>query len=418
MQKVPFFTSLKSASAGPELTAGTLIVMWAGLMFSKALVSIAVVAALIFWVLWRFQARDWRIRADFRILGILLAFLFWVTLSFFWSEAQAQSLKGIKKTAEHILIFLLVADVFQSQTSLRKWEKSFLIIALIVIFDGWFQYLTGKDLIRGFASQPSGSGVRLSACFNTYGLFAAYLISTLPLLAGLAMRFWKENNKKYTAAFTAAFFSSLPLLYLTRSRGAILAAVIGFFIFLLYRRYFIQFAAALLIAAAAVSVIPKNVIIHLDIERKEQSLVERWYLWDRALHVIKAKPLTGTGVNTYAVAHQKYDKTNNWRVKNYYAHNGYLQMAAEVGIPGLLLFLLFLLRWGGVLFANLSAWFKNPGQNQAIPVLAIGLGVLNFLVLALVDTVLHNPPSVKLFWYLSALALAYVPAKNKLDAGF
>lgn len=418
MQKISFFEKIKSASAGPDLAAAALIVMWAGLMFSKALVSIAVVAALIFWVLWRFQTRDWLIRADFKILGILLAFLFWTSLSFFWSEAPAQSIKGIKKVAEHILIFLLVADVFQSAPSLRRWEKSFLVIASIVVFDGWFQYLAGKDLIRGFASQPSGSGVRLSACFNTYGLFAAYLISTLPLLAGMALRYWKENKPKYAAFTAAAFAFSLPLLYLTRSRGAILASVIGFFIFLLYRRHFKQFGLALLIAAAALCVIPKNVIIHLDIERKEQSLVERWYLWDRALHVIKARPVTGTGINTYAVAHQKYDKTDNWRVKNYYAHNGYLQMAAEVGIPGLFLFLLFLFRWAGKILSGLSVKLRAQDPNRGISTLAIGLGILNFLILALVDTVLHNPPSVKLFWYLSALALAYLPPKNKLEAGF
>ena len=166
-------------------------------------------------------------------------------------------------------------------------------------------------------------------------------------------------------------------------------------------------------------------MIHLDIDSKEQSLVERLYLWDRAAHVIKARPWTGTGINTYAVAHQKYDKTQNWRVKNYYAHNGYLQMAAEIGIPGLFLFLLFLLNFFKISLKKIKDWLRSSKPEQGFPLLGICLGVLNFLILTLVDTILHNPPSIKLFWYLSALAFVYAPAKlakkqakNKLEAAF
>ncbi len=395
--------------------AFALITLWAALMFSKALMSIAVVAALILWVLWRFQKRSWRLHLDPQILGILITYLIWVSLSVFWSEARPQSFKGIQKIGEYILIFLLVSDVFLSSEAIKKWEKSFIVIALIVIADGWFQYKTGKDFIRRFALEHSGSGVRLSACFNTYGLFACYLISTLPLLAGLTLRFWREKNILYSALYGAAFTFSLPLLYLTRSRGAILAAVLGLLFFLIYRRYFIQFLAAVLIVIAAVFILPKNVVIHLDIESKEQSLVERFYLWDRAVHVIKARPWTGTGINTYAVAHQKYDETNNWRVKNYYAHNGYLQTGAEIGIPGLCLFLFFLFIFFKISLKNIRTWLLGPKPERGFPLLGICLGVLNFLILALVDTILHNPPSIKLFWYLSALAFAYAPPKNKLE---
>lgn len=411
MQKISF-AQIKTSAAGPVPTAISLIVLWAALMFSKALVSIALVAALVFWVLWRWQARDWRIASDPKLLGTLIAFMLWTCLSFFWSDEPKQSLKGISKMLQLGLIFLLVLDVFRA-TGVKRWERSFLFIAWAVLLNGWFQYFTGHDLVRGFPAQPSGSGVRLSSSFNTYGLFACYLISSLPVLAGLAWRSWKQNQNRLAAGFGAAFFLSLPLLYMTRSRGAILAAILGLLLFLIYRRYFLHFLAVILISVAAVFALPKNVVIHLDIDRKEQSLVERWYLWDRALHVIKAKPLTGTGINTYAAAHQKYDKTQNWRVKNYYAHNGYLQLAAETGIPGLVLFLLFLFQWARLGFKNLAAWAAAGRREGGFPLEGIVLGLLNFLILALVDTVFHNPPSIKLFWYFAALALAYAPSKNQ-----
>ncbi|MBI3313821.1 MAG: O-antigen ligase family protein [Candidatus Omnitrophica bacterium] len=152
--------------------------------------------------------------------------------------------------------------------------------------------------------------------------------------------------------------------------------------------------------------IPRSTLIHLDAEGKEQSLVERYYLWDRAISVIKARPLTGTGINTYTKVHPKYDRTQNWRVRNYYAHNGYLQLAAEIGVFGLLAFLIFL----GIFFiqglraGNFSDW---DGQLR----FGLLMGTLNFLIFVMADTVLHNPQPVMTFWFLLGLHRAYLTSK-------
>ena len=118
------------------------------------------------------------------------------------------------------------------------------------------------------------------------------------------------------------------------------------------------------------------------------------------VNVIKAKPITGTGINTYAETHEKYDKTQNWRVKRYYAHNGYLQLAAETGLVTLALFLAFLVCY----FANAIRRLKeNVNSSDNNLTTGIILGLVSFLILALVDTVFHNPQPIMLFWYLAGL---------------
>ncbi len=401
-----------------KLCLTALLVVWASFIFSKALTEVGVVTALISWILWHTSARSWKITADRKLLWMLASLMAWTLLTLFWSEAPKQSLRGLQKVGEQILIFLMVLDLFRDRESFSKWEKVFLIFAAIAAANAGFQYLTGKDLIRRFAMEQSGAGWRVNGSFKTYGLFANFLICTIPILTGFLLRLkYKKPDILRTAGVVLVFTASIALLYLTRSRGAMLAFLTGTLISLLYQRKFLLLIVGAAAITGIISIIPHHELIHLDIERKEQSIVERFYLWDRAVNVIKARPVTGTGINTYAVAHQKYDTTQNWRVRNYYAHNGYLQMAAETGIPGLALFLLFVFYCFLQTLKTLRRLIRAGDKDTVYLLGSITVGILNFLAMSLADTVLHNPPSVKLFWYLLGLQMALVESvKNRLEA--
>ncbi len=77
------------------------------------------------------------------------------------------------------------------------------------------------------------------------------------------------------------------------------------------------------------------------------SVTARLVLWDRALSMIKELPLTGTGIGTYYALSTRYhdQDVSSWnRLKNSHenAHNYYLQMASELGIPALMIFLMII----------------------------------------------------------------------------
>ncbi len=385
--------------------------LWPALTFSQALSEIFFVTALVSWIFWKFP--DFRLRISRTTLILLGALAAWTALTLLWTEAPKPSFKGCIRMFKHVLLFLILADVLPRASRLEKWEKVFLFTFLITALNGCAQKIIGFDLIRHIQPQDSGAGMRLSSSFKTYGLFASYLVISIPVIFGLLMSGRKFSRTWYFLLLLLPL--GLFLLFMTRSRGAALAFLTGVFFLLLVRRRFFWIVSGFIIMLVGLAALPRGMVIHLDAELKEQSIVERFYLWDRAAHVIKAKPFTGTGINTYAVTHQKYDKTQSWRVKNYYAHNGYLQTAAETGIPGLLIFLALLF---SILLQTrkVTGGVRSAAPDLAWKILGTGIAALNFLVFAMVDTVLHNPGAVLGFWYILGVHQAcLISSQNSLE---
>ncbi len=381
-----------------------LCAFWVTLTFSPALANISLVTALLGWGLWRFHERQ-SLSTIFPPTVMLPAFVFLglVIVSAIFSEYLPPSLRGLEKTGKQIAILVIVYDVFRDASFLKMFEKIALALAWVILIDALSQYIFGRDFIRGKVPEDSGAGVRLGASFGAYGKFAAFLVLTIPYIAALAYYFLKKNKDRSRGILSLLVtVGLLGALFLTRSRGAILAFSGALVFILLLRKKFLILGAFLIIGAVAVSLLPRNMVIHLDAERKEQSVVERLYLWDRALNVIKAKPLTGTGINTYAVAHQKYDTRKNWRVRDYYAHNGYLHLGAETGLPCLGAFLWLL---GACFYQGLKSMRADVPEFYLRMGLLMGLAA--FLLFSAVDTVMQSPQPIMTFWFLMGVMLAY-----------
>ncbi len=381
----------------------SLLALLAAFTFSTALIEIATVAALLVTVLLLvLEKRNPFTGLDRPALAALAVYTGIVLLSYTWSEFPKQSFRGIFKVLQQVALFILVARIPRDLKSWTLTEKVLLCSYGLVVADGLFQYVTGWDFVRHFRAVDASTGLRITSSFKSYGLLAAFLVLTVPVVLALAFNAVKKS--RYQILLFILAFEGLFCLYLTRSRGAWLGLLGGSFLtLLLYRKW--KIALALVLAAGiGCLMLPKNVLIHLDINRKEQSIVERFDLWQRAVNVIQAKPLTGTGINTYTKAHEKYDRQKSWRVKEYYAHNGYLQMGAEIGIPGLVSFLAFLVFLITGAFKK-SRDLSTPDRNLAAGLIA---SLLSFLVFAASDTLLHNPQSVLHFWFFAGLLAAAV----------
>ncbi len=379
---------------------GWSLAFFAGLAFSSALVEIAFVCLLGGWLFQRFQ-RPVSFRFDRNMFIALSAFVLLSVLSYFWSEFHRQSFRGIFKILRQFFLFWIFSETFRDKKHLHLFAQAAVVLVLLLGVDGMWQYVFGFDLFRQLPFEPASSGPRISASFKNYALLASFLVTFLPVLFFPAQA--KEKSRQ-TFLRSLAFVLGFLLLFWTRTRGA-WVAFLASLVFLLFLK---KKGRALLIlglmSAVLFTVLPRSMTMHLDTFGKEQSLVERYYLWDRAVQVIRARPWTGTGINTYAVAHQRYDWRQNWRVRNYYAHNGYLQMAAETGLPSLACFLTFLFFY----FWNALRWVQRETvlwKRQKLE--GILAGLFGFLTFASIDTVLHNDLAVMGFWFLAGWGIAY-----------
>jgi O-antigen ligase len=93
-----------------------------------------------------------------------------------------------------------------------------------------------------------------------------------------------------------------------------------------------------------------------------------------------------------------------------HAHNLYLQIAVEMGVFALLVFLVFIF-----LYAQFSFSFCKSAMNRSNKLICLGIfsGVLAILIQGMTDYIWYNYRIFLLFWMVVGLGIAHVyAAKN------
>jgi len=226
---------------------------------------------------------------------------------------------------------------------------------------------------------------------------------TVCLFIGLL--FSKAIKRKSEKAALALFsLTGIVCLFHTGSRACWLAFVAGIFFLGLLRKSKIIIGGLIITGIIAFFALPDYMLIHFDAYRKEQSISERFMLWERAADVIKAHPFLGVGINTYNKVHEKYDTKKDSRVKGYYAHNGYLQLGAEIGLFGLAAFVIFILLYFSKLIYRARDSIPDLLLKDSLK--GVLAGCFGFLCLVMVDTVFHSYQSSLLFWLFMGLGMS------------
>ncbi len=281
---------------------------------------------------------------------------------------------------------------------------------------GLVQYLRDATTVLGYPTPNIGT---VNATYFSHNHFAGFLILILPIAIGLFVGAINIEKKMFLFILIGVMGTALVLAL---SRGAFLGfavAMMGFLLFFILKRiregeriWKILLALTLvgIVIVAGIVYIGFSPIAHRtlvqsfipDAETIEKEI--RFPLWRSGLQLVKDFPIFGSGLGTFEFMIERYRPLELAQQQEaVYAHNDYLQLAIEMGIPAL-----FVVVWGLFRFVRtmLRAYFAHEDQLLSSIVLGGASSCIAIAVQSFFDFNLHIPANAVLCCVVLALTTA------------
>lgn len=314
----------------------------------------------------------------------------------------------------YILIYYLVINNLTSIHQLQRLIWSVMASAIVVTIYGFYQYVHGVD-ISAFqwvdGEQFPELKVRVFSTLQNPNLLAGFLVVIMSLAVGIGLHTENMQWKLLLFAFVAVLGICLVLTY---SRGAWLSivAVTAICGHLYNRKVLWVFLVIPLIALFCHDGVMERLMSIFNPTDTSSTL--RIALWESTIAMILDKPLLGIGWGSYWLVYPEYDFfLNNPATTIVHAHNMYLHIAAEIGIPGLIVFL-------SIIYGHTKKAIDVLAQTKNRWVAGVMLGVvaavLGLAVNGFTDYVMFNVQISMLFWLLNAVIIAVWDANCRYNS--
>jgi len=316
------------------------------------------------------------------------------------SQYPSESWRGFSRIPKYIFLFFSLQALFESDK--RRMSRFFWVIitvSAITFLNGIFQGIFGFDIFKHNTINKLESLRRIMVTFADPNDFGAYIISVLPLTFLFLNRGLSKSKR---TILLIVCLLGLYCLFRTSSRGAWLGFLAGISIyFFIYNK---KIAIIVPIAIVLLLMItPKGFDRVTGLFKQEKNSVwERKVLWNSALGMIKEDPVLGKGVNTFSRYFPKYKPADYPDLR--YAHNSYLQMASEIGILGLLVFLSIPLLILSKALRSIKQKITRGIDGQIL--LGLIAGYIGFSIHSFVDNNLFSLMLTTLFWIIGAYIIS------------
>jgi O-antigen ligase len=243
----------------------------------------------------------------------------------------------------YALAFLTIRDLSRRWTARRRWLAVIPLIAFAVL-----------EAVLGFWQNAGGE--EAEGTYVNRNHFAGLLEMVLPLALAYGFALLRKRRSNRIAAGRRVIQAAVVLIAAGAIFGGLLCSLskMGFVAGL----GGLSAMAALIaagrlhgwkrgVALAGVVALVLFLLVFLPSDElvarfggltaeRDAAAEGRWPIWRDTLHLIAAYPVFGSGLGTYATAFLKYQTSIVDRLFDF-AHNDYLQLAAELGIAGFLL---------------------------------------------------------------------------------
>ena len=377
-----------------------------------------------------------------RIEPIDITVMAFAVLLFFGGTVSLsdQSLKPALLMVCFIFAYFLTVGLMTTRAWLVRCSTACVLSATLISLYGIFMYFTGG----GYSSSAwldsemfSGIGGRAVATLENPNMLGEYLILILPIAVGMLIG-RGEGLRRIPAFFCIGIMG--VCLILTWSRGAWLGLIFAalLFLFMWHRRSVWVILAGFASIPVLPMILPDSIVSRFTSigNMTDSSTSYRVYIWRATINMIEDNLTTGIGIGEGA-----WDRL--YPLYAYlgveaapHSHNLYLQIWLELGIIGLLVFVVFLFllyQSGFTLFSRLSGNcdLSTPDLSGSLlrQNLSEGLdlslelersktqlrlsaaaplcGIFAVLVQGMTDYAWYNYRLYLMFWLVCGLASAY-----------
>ena len=334
-------------------------------------------------------------------LGWVCAYAFWALASGLWTVHLGDTVSALSSLAIALTYMLAFAILLHSRRDLDRVLYTLAVVALIVGALGIFTSqgraegasgnanffamveLFALPLVLALAAEVPRRVLRL-------GLYAVVSVIILSVFASLSRGGFLTLVSVAVAALVLPARSSF---FQSRAHKAFVLALIAAFTFFAYR-------------AESGTLAPRLASIFA----KDQTGAGRTNAWRGAWTSIKERPIVGLGYGSFISEANELmlrtpgvDLTNmTLRPRGLYAHNAYIETAAEVGVPGLILFLGMLIATGRALWRT-AVRARDAGAGY---IMRIANASLISLVAWCIASLFASSETARPLWILIGLSLA------------
>jgi O-antigen ligase len=272
----------------------------------------------------------WNLGRAWGIVGSLVAYLGWATLSMFFVASRKEFAWDtyIEPLIKTVLPFLVGISLVDSVPKLKMLAWTIALSQGYVAYELNLAYYQGYNRVTdaGFGGMDNNC-VAIAMCTG----------AGLAFFLGLGEpKWWKK-----LAAFAVAGLMAHTVMF-SMSRGGMLGLIIagGVSFFLIPKKpvHYMWFGVAVIagLILAGPSVRNEFSTVFLDAEERDASASSRITMWTNCVQVMLSNPLLGVGPSHWTIVAPDF----GW-VMGKEAHTLWLQVGAELGVPGLTFLLLF-----------------------------------------------------------------------------
>lgn len=341
-----------------------------------------------------------------RLIGIYLMLTF---VSFFRASV-AETMDWfllvtlVKRFITPILLYYLASWIVRDRQQIQDCIYIVMLTTLMVAFLATKDTVTPSHFSWERREDAGLSQANLLAAFFVYNVFYYFAFFSL-----------HTDQFKYWLLLICMYPGARALM-LTFSRGGYFAFGAGLlYISWLYKRWLFVIMAVLMLALwqrpglilpqAAVERIQGTTITYtVGYGKKavvlEESSLGRINIWKGAIRMIAANPLLGVGYGQFPLLINHYQPSLGGAQKD--AHNTYLLIAAEMGIPTLVVFMMIVFR---LLKCSLEVYRQSQDALYRGIAMGFATGVVGFLVVNFFGCRFNTTETIGLWWILAALVM-------------